>query len=92
MTVEEFSKVFLNGPLDRPVIDKTDRGEIRFPSGVYGGPATPRLLPGDATSFGDASGPSIFTAVQEQLGLKLEPAKGLGESLAIDSVERLEEN
>ncbi|HUD21356.1 MAG TPA: TIGR03435 family protein [Acidobacteriaceae bacterium] len=31
---------------------------------------------------------SIFTAVQEQLGLRLEPAKGHVETLMIDHVER----
>lgn len=38
------------------------------------------------------SGPSIFTAVQEQLGLQLEPGTGLVEKLIIDSVEKPSEN
>lgn len=56
------------------------QGMMRIPSGDAPPPA-----PAD-------SGPSIFTALQEQLGLKLEAQKGPVEMFIIDHVEKATEN
>jgi uncharacterized protein (TIGR03435 family) len=45
-----------------------------------------------ALPAGDESAPSIFTAVQEQLGLKLEASKGQVDVLVVDQVEKPEAN
>jgi uncharacterized protein (TIGR03435 family) len=44
------------------------------------------------TSADSAGGPSIFTAVREQFGLRLESTKGPVELLVIDSAEHATEN
>ncbi|HTK74748.1 MAG TPA: TIGR03435 family protein, partial [Gemmataceae bacterium] len=40
----------------------------------------------------DPSGPSVFTVLEEQLGLRLEPSKGPVETLVIDRVDRPSED
>ena len=73
----------------RFVIDRTGLMEnVDFdlswtPDQIAPGPAG---LPDPAQT--DSSGPSIFTALQEQLGLKLESTRGPVEVLVIDSVEQ----
>lgn len=95
-TLTEFAKS-LNLVVDRPVIDKTGiTGRFDIHLEFAHDEATPGLrglVPGTpAAAASDPVGPTIFTAIQEQLGLKLTPAKGPVEFLVIDHVERPSEN
>ena len=63
--------------VDRPVVDHTGQ------AGMFGFTLTFSTV-ADEPSMSDD--PSIFTALREQLGLKLDPARGRVEILVIDSV------
>jgi uncharacterized protein (TIGR03435 family) len=97
-TLDEFSKT-LRVLLDRPVINETGitgRFDIRVRFSREGTTtAGVSLVPrndGSSPASDPAGPPSIFTALQEQLGLKLEPGKGPMEVLVIDRIERPSEN
>jgi uncharacterized protein (TIGR03435 family) len=67
---------------DRMVVDRTAlQGLFDFDlTWTAGGFSVRSAAPGD-------DGPSLFTAIQEQLGLKLEPARGAVEMLVVDSAQ-----
>jgi uncharacterized protein (TIGR03435 family) len=81
---------------DRVVLDRTNLG------GKYNikleytpeGPIPPPLAEPGAPPLPpiDPNGPSLFSALQEQLGLKLESQKGPVEVMVIDQIERPSEN
>jgi len=77
----------LSGQAGRIVVDRTGLTgswdfELNFAPEGRGGPG------GGPDSAPDPNLPSFFTAIQEQLGLKLEATKGPVDVLVIESVER----
>ncbi len=91
----------LSNQLGRTVLDQTGlKGNYDFElkwtpdesqGQMFKGPGGPGG-PGDGPPPPDPNGPSIFTAIQEQLGLKLETKKGPVEVLVIDHAEKASEN
>jgi len=78
-------KTNLTGKYDIDLQYTPEGGQFPTPPGG-GDPGLPPLPPIDP------NGPSLFTALQEQLGLKLESQKGPVEMIVIDHVERPSEN
>lgn len=82
---------FLSQRLGRTVVDNTGLpGNYDFSLEWVPGEGEPRKkVDGiEVPLAADTSDPTIFTAVQEQLGLKLESTKGPVEVLVIDSAEK----
>jgi len=90
----------LSRQLGRPVLDRTGlKGNFDFKlqwtpdpgqsAGQFAGPPPPGA---EAPPPPDPNGPSIFTAIQEQLGLRLESQKGPVDLIVIDRVEKPSEN
>jgi uncharacterized protein (TIGR03435 family) len=84
VTMAEYAGRMLSTHVGRPVVDKTEitgRFDIHLEFVRDSVPSEMMILngvpvPKPPTSSDDAAGPSIFTALQEQLGLKLTPDRG----------------
>jgi uncharacterized protein (TIGR03435 family) len=96
VTTQSLIERALPNIVDRMVIDKTGLTETFNVHLEWG--ADPLLPsqpgpggsddPGRSAPSTDNQGPSIFSAIQDQLGLKLESTKGPVEVLVIDHVEK----
>jgi uncharacterized protein (TIGR03435 family) len=87
----------LANSLDRPVLDKTrltGRYDFKLEWSLealnVSSPTT--ATDSEAPTASQPNGPSLFAALQEQLGLRLEPQKAPVETLVIDHVARPSEN
>jgi bla regulator protein BlaR1 len=87
MTMQEFAAA-IYGHLGRRVIDETGLsgyfdGEFEFTADIKLPPPPSGVNPFDGQTL-----PSIFSVLPQQLGLKLEPGRGLVDILLIDHAER----
>jgi uncharacterized protein (TIGR03435 family) len=84
-TMRDFCDGMQAGVTDRPVVDQTGLTE-RYDFFL-------NWTLDDLRATNDTNAlPGLFTAIQEQLGLKLQPAKALADVVVLDHVEKPEEN
>ena len=87
VTMDDFVAMLQRATLDRPTVNKT---------GLTGKYDFDLVWAQDETQYGgqlgkapdDAQSPPLFTAVQEQLGLKLVATKGMVSALVVDGAQR----
>jgi uncharacterized protein (TIGR03435 family) len=92
-TIGEFISFVLNDSLGLPVVDQTGLGSARYNFVLKWTPDASQSQPGGmgagALPADNADAPpDIFTAMQQQLGLKLESTKALEDVMVIDHVEK----
>jgi uncharacterized protein (TIGR03435 family) len=94
-SMDDLSKMLQNAALDRPVVNQTglsgkyDFSLVWTPDQLLTAAPNPNALaPGDR---GDVP-PNLFTAVQQQLGLKIDATKLRIEVLVVDKAEKPTEN
>jgi uncharacterized protein (TIGR03435 family) len=92
VTMTEFASELGRGILDRPVIDRTSLTgkydfdlEWEYDDTQFGGHFPP-------INAGTSGKPDLLEAIQQQLGLRLEPARAQVETIIIDSVQQASEN
>jgi uncharacterized protein (TIGR03435 family) len=90
----DFLAFRLGEELDRPVVDNTGlKGTYDFEMNYTR--ELPRNFPEGGKLNGeepDTSGPTLFVALKQQLGLELKPGKGPVDVIAVDRIERLADN
>ena len=92
-TMPDFAGFLQTGVLDRPVLDQTeitgryDFGVLWRPEVQPAGPGNNPPPPSDSDGL-----PDVYTAIQQQLGLRLEAAKTPTEVIVIDRLEKPSEN
>ena len=94
-TMGDFTGMMQNSVLDRPVVDQTGiTGRWDFTlnwtpdDSQFGGMAAKIPPPTDNTN----PPPALFTAIQEQIGLKLDATKAPADVLVVDHIEKPAEN
>lgn len=92
-TMADFASFLQGGVVDRPVVDQTGLTG-RYDFGLLWRPDVPLDAAGNnPPGPSDSDGLSdIYTAIQQQLGLRLQPTKTPTEVIVIDHVEKPSEN
>jgi len=87
VTMDDFVAMLQRATLDRPTVNKTGlTGKYDFDlewaqdTSQYGGQV--------ATAPDDSQSPPLFTAVQEQLGLKLVATRGMVSAMVVDQAQK----
>jgi uncharacterized protein (TIGR03435 family) len=98
-TMKDFTQLMQSAVLDRPVVDQTGlEGRWDFllkwtpDESQFGGMGIKVPPPGDAGTEAADAPPPLFTAIQEQIGLKLHAGNAPVKVLVLDRIEKPSEN
>ena len=86
-TMHDLTSLMQRAIIDRPVVDKTGLSG-RYDFDLEWAPDETQFGGELAAAPADAPSPPLFTAMQQELGLKLEAKRGLADALVVDTVER----